>query len=134
MPRKADPNGKAGGKRQGTPGKAYSNRTDLQTNMSPSDGMNTPASGGIEPPKAPQTPQRPPIYADDFPNLKDPTTRPGIPTAQGLPSGLGAGPQGDTRREDARRIKKWLPVLEPLANDPDVPNSVRTFVNFIRSV
>jgi len=125
---------KQGGKRQGTPGKAYTNRTDLGMNYAPADAENTPASGGIDPPAQPkQQMDKPRIYADDFPNLKDPTTRPGIPTAQGLPSGLGAGPK-DPRRDDAVAIKKWLPLLEPIANDPDVPNSVRAFVNFIRTV
>ncbi len=119
-----------GGKRQGTPGKGYTNRTDLGQEYAPAEGTATPASGGI---KAPKTQQKPPIYADDFPNLKDPTTRPNIPVTQGLRSGPGAGPK-DERRDDARQIKKWLPLLDPIANDPDVPNSVRSFVNFLKSV
>ena len=119
-----------GGKRQGTPGKGYTNRTDLGQNYAPAEGTATPSSGGIE---APKTQQRPPIYADDFPNLKDKTTRPNVPVSQGLPSGAGAGPK-DQRRTDAVAIKKWLPLLEPMANDPDVPNSVRAFVNFVKTV
>lgn len=119
-----------GGKRQGTPGKGYTNRTDLGQDYAPVEGTATPASGGVE---APKGQQRPPIYADDFPNLKDPTTRPNIPVTQGLRSGPGAGPK-DERRDDARQIKKWLPLLDPIANDPDVPNSVRSFVNFLKSV
>ena len=119
-----------GGKRQGTPGKGYTNRTDLGQNYAPAEGTATPASGGIE---APKGQQKPPIYADDFPNLKDPTTRPNIPVTQGLRSGPGAGPK-DERRDDVRQIKKWLPLLDPIANDPDVPNSVRSFVNFLKSV
>ena len=118
-----------GGKRQGTPGKGYTNRTDLGQDYMPASADATPASGGV---KAPE-PDRMPIYADDFPNLKDPTTRPNIPVSQGLPSGPGAGPR-DERRDDAKQIKKWLPLLDPIANDPDVPNSVRSFVNFIKSV
>ena len=119
-----------GGKRQGTPGKGYTNRTDLGQDYMPASANATPASGGVKPPKQEQ---RMPIYADDFPNLKDPTTRPNIPVSQGLPSGPGAGPR-DERRDDAKQIKKWLPLLEPIANDPDVPNSVRSFVNFIKGV
>tara|TARA_R100001198_G_C5215203_1_gene199180 strand:+ start:316 stop:699 length:384 start_codon:yes stop_codon:yes gene_type:complete len=126
------PRGKQGGKRQGTPGKGYSNRTDLGMNYAPANGAESPASGGIEPPKQ-QKQEKPMIYADDFPNLKDPTNRPAIPVSQGLPSGPGAGPK-DQRREDAQQIKKWLPLLEPIANDPDTPNSVRSFVNFLKSV
>ena len=123
---------KQGGKRQGTPGKAYANRTDLGMDYSSATGAVSPASGGIEPPKQ-QKQEKPMIYADDFPNLKDPTTRPNIPVSQGLPSGPGSGPK-DQRREDAQQIKKWLPLLEPIANDPDTPNSVRSFVNFLKSV
>ena len=123
---------KQGGKRQGTPGKAYPNRTDLGMNYAPATGTVSPASGGIEAPKQRQQ-QKPMIYADDFPNLSDPTTRPDIPVAQGLPSGMGAGPT-DQRRADAVAIKKWLPLLEPMANDPDTPNRVRQFVNFIKTV
>lgn len=117
-----------GGKRQGTPGKGYTNRTDLAQNYAPASGSATPASGGVEAPA-----QKPMVYADDIPNLKDPTSRPNIPVSQGLPSGAGAGPK-DQRRADAVAIKKWLPLLEPMANDPDAPNSVRAFVNFIKSV
>lgn len=120
-----------GGKRQGTPGKGYTNRTDLGQDYAPAQGTATPASGGVKPP--PQAQGKPPIYADDFPNLTAPTTRPGIPVSQGLPSGAGAGPK-DQRRADAVSIKKWLPLLEPMANDPDVPNSVRAFVNFVKTV
>ena len=119
-----------GGKRQGTPGTGYTNRTDLGQDYMPASADATPASGGV---KAPKPESKPMIYADDFPNLKDPTTRPNVPVTQGLPSGPGAGPT-DQRRADAVAIKKWLPLLEPMANDPDTPNSVRAFVNFIKTV
>ena len=143
MPRKAKsnlgPGAGSGGKRQGTPGKAYSNRTDLAKDMMPlpEAGTRTPASGGMgqsgeEMMKAAQNAPRP-IYADDFPNLKDPTTRPSEPVTAGLPTGPGPGPS-DQRRADAQAIKQWLPLLEPLTQDPTTPDSVRQFVNFIRSV
>lgn len=100
-------------------------------------GTRTPASGGMgqsgqEMMKAAQNAPKP-IYADDFPNLKDPTTRPGEPVTAGLPTGPGPGPS-DNRRADAQAIKQWLPLLEPLTQDPSTPDSVRQFVNFIRSV
>ena len=143
MPRKGKanlgPGAGSGGARQGTPGKAYSNRTDLAKDMMPlpEAGTRTPASGGMgqsgeEMMKAAQNAPRP-IYADDFPNLKDPTTRPSEPVTAGLPTGPGPGPT-DQRRADAQAIKQWLPLLEPLTQDPSTPDSVRQFVNFIRSV
>ena len=143
MPRKGKanlgPGAGSGGARQGTPGKAYSNRTDLATDMMPlpEAGTRTPASGGMgqsgeDMLKAAQNAPRP-IYADDVPNLKDPTTRPAEPVTAGLPTGPGPGPS-DQRRADAQAIKQWLPLLEPLTQDPSTPDSVRQFVNFIRSV
>ena len=143
MPRKAKsnlgPGAGSGGARQGTPGKAYSNRTDLATNTMPlpEAGTRTPASGGMgqsgEQMMTAADQQRP-IYADDFPNLKDPTTRPGVPTATGLPT----GPQGarpvDPRRADAQQVKQYLPMLEPLALDPMTPNSVKQFINFLKAI
>jgi len=143
MPRKAKsnlgPGAGSGGKRQGTPGKAYSNRTDLaqDTMPLPEAGTRTPASGGMgqsgEQMMTAADQQRP-IYADDFPNLKDPTTRPGVPTATGLPT----GPQGsrpvDPRRADAQQVKQYLPMLEPLALDPMTPNSVKQFINFLKAI
>ena len=143
MPRKGKanlgPGAGSGGARQGTPGKAYSNRTDLAKDMMPlpEAGTRTPASGGMgqsgeDMMKAAQNAPRP-IYADDFPNLKDPTTRPSEPVTAGLPTGPGPGPS-DQRRADAQAIKQWLPLLEPLTQDPTTPDSVRQFVNFIRSV
>lgn len=143
MPRKGKanlgPGAGSGGARQGTPGKAYANRTDLAQDMMPlpEAGTRTPASGGMgqsgeDMLKAAQNAPRP-IYADDFPNLKDPTTRPSEPVTAGLPTGPGPGPS-DQRRADAQAIKQWLPLLEPLTQDPSTPDSVRQFVNFIRSV
>lgn len=75
-----------GGRRQGTPGKAYSNRTDLATNYSPGSA----AAGGMEAP-APQRPMMPMIGADEVPNIGDPSSRPMEPVTAGLDVGLGAG-------------------------------------------
>ena len=41
-----------GGKRQGTPGKGYTNRTDLGQDYMPASGDATPASGGVQAPKS----------------------------------------------------------------------------------
>lgn len=123
-----------GGKRQGTPGKAYSNRTDLTSNMDMSAG--SPASGGLQPPAQQAAPMLP-VYPEQTPNLLDPTQRPQEPISDGLRSGAGRGPEAmtnmDPRVSETAALKKWLPLLDPLADDPEVPDSVRTLVRFIRS-
>lgn len=122
-----------GGRRQGTPGKGYSNRTDLQ--MQPDMAAGTPAAGGIKAP-AEQTPMLP-VYPEDTPMLTDPTARPQEPLTAGLPMGAGPGPEAmtgfDPRVSETQALKKWLPLLDPLADDPEVPDSVRTLVRYIRS-
>lgn len=78
-----------GGKRQGTPGVGYSNRTDLTSNYA-NNGASA-AAGGIEAPRE-QTPIIPPqIGADQVPNLFDPTNRPTEPVTAGLNMGPGPG-------------------------------------------
>lgn len=76
-----------GGKRSGTPGRAYSNRTDLATNYSPGAA----AGGGMEPVQQQRQFVSPVIGADEVPNLSDPTMRPGEPVTAGLDIGMGAG-------------------------------------------
>ena len=76
-----------GGKRQGTPGKAYSNRTDLATNYS----SGAAAGGGMEPVQQQRQFIPPAIGADQVPSLSNPTMRPGEPVTAGLDIGMGAG-------------------------------------------
>lgn len=88
-----------GGKRQGTPGKGYANRTDLAQNRAPQTGTNTAAAGGIATPGAPVSaaaPQQEQPFVDPtdrVPRLDDPSGRPGEPVTTGLFSGPGAGPE-----------------------------------------
>ena len=121
-----------GGKRQGTPGKAYSNRTDMATNYDMQAG--SPAAGGIEAPKRQQPMLS--MYPEDTPNLLDPTSRPNEPLTAGMSLGAGPGPEAlagfDPRVNETKDLKKWLPILDPIANDPDTPDSVRTLVRYIR--
>ena len=123
-----------GGKRQGTPGKAYSNRTDMGMNYDMQQDV-TPAAGGMEAP----TDQQPmlQVYPEDIPNLTDPTARPGEPITDGLPIGPGRGIEAlvnrDPRMAETRQLKRWLPLLDPIANSPETPDSVRTLVRFIRA-
>ena len=83
-----------GGKRRGTPGKAYSNRTDLGQNYNPSQGAVSPASGGLPvpnqhgttsaPAQAPEPPAPNWMSPDDVPTLRDPTARPQESVLAGL--------------------------------------------------
>ena len=79
-----------GGKREGTPGVGYSNRTDLGQNYQPQTGTTTAAAGGQTAPAAP--PQRTLVTPDMIPKLNDPSGRPGEPVTTGLNAGAGAGP------------------------------------------
>jgi hypothetical protein len=124
-----------GGARQGTPGKAYTNRTDLGVNYNMGDG--SPATGGMKAPSGSE-PVRLPVYPEDIPDLSLPTQRPDEPIADGLPVGPGRGPEAmsnfDPRVGETRQLKMWMPLLEPLANDPETPDSVRTLIQYIRSI
>lgn len=73
-----------GGRRQGTPGVSYANRTDLNVQRAPQTGTQTAAAGGFEAP-AFTTP-------DQVPKLDDPSARPTEPLTTGLDAGPGDGP------------------------------------------
>ena len=124
-----------GGRRQGTPGKAYSNRTDLGMRYDMAQG--SPAAGGMEAPRGAE-PMRLPVYPEDTPNLSMPTQRPNEPITDGLAVGAGRGAEAmagyDPRVGETRQLKMWLPLLEPLANDPETPDSVRTLVQYVRGI
>ena len=65
--------------------------------------------------------------------LTDPTQRPNEPITAGLPSGPGPGPEAiDPRLAETAQLKKWLPLLEPLLNQPDTPQSTKALVSYIR--
>lgn len=118
---------KQGGKRQGTPSKGYSNRTDLMTNYDMSDG--TPAAGPIEPVAEKNDYPAP----ESLPNLTDPTRRPGEPITSGLPIGPGDGPPMGNQQADMEMLRQFLPLIEPVLNAPDTPDSVRMLYRYIRS-
>jgi len=115
-----------GGKREGTPGKAYSNRTDLTSNYDQQAA--SPAAGGVE---APQM-QRPMQTPDDSPNLTDPTEFPDEPITSGLNSGPGAGPQRDKRLEETQNLRRFLPLIGVYLDQPDTPDSVRALFRYIK--
>jgi len=123
-----------GGKRQGTPGKAYSNRTDMAIDYDMQQDV-TPAAGGMEAPREQQPMLQ--VYPEDIPNLTDPTARPEEPITDGLPIGPGRGIEALTNRDprlaETQQLKRWLPLLDPVANDPTTPDSVRALVRYIRA-
>ena len=99
-----------GGKRQGQPGKAYANRTDLNI-----DRAVEPGSSGTMPPAQPAQQQRPMIRPDDIPTLDTPTLRPDSPITTGLPTGPGPGPGP----ESAVAMKPlYDPLRAALRRDP----------------
>ena len=122
-----------GGARQGTPGKAYSNRTDMGMNYANAGA--SAASGGIEAPSK-AAPLTLPVYPDQTPGLSDPTQRPNEPITDGLSVGAGRGPEAmtgyDPRLTETQALKRWLPILEPIGNDESTPDSVRTLIRYIR--
>lgn len=111
-----------GGNRQGTPGRGYSNRTDLMNNYDQS--MPTAAAGGMQAPPSPPIP--------DTPGLFDPTGYPDEPITAGLSVGPGPGPERDTRKQETQNLRRWLPLLEIYLDRPDTPNSVRSLFRYIR--
>ena len=117
-----------GGKRQGTPGKAYANRIDMGTNYDMANSQ-TAATGGMTAPQPPMLDK----YPEDTPMLLDPTARPSEPVTSGLPSGAGPGPEVmDPRLDETRNLKKFLPIIEPFLNRPDIPESVIALVKYIK--
>ena len=89
--------------------------------------MDTPAAGGMMgmiPLGAPSP--------DDTPNLSTPTEYPDEPVTAGLPIGPGAGPEMDTRLEDTRNMKHYLPILDLYLDRPETPPSVMRLYRYIR--
>ncbi len=108
-----------GGKRQGTQGRAYSNRTDLAVNYGPQGNA---AAGGMEAPRE-QTPLiAPAIGVDEVPNLGDPTARLDEPVTAGLPLGPGAGPEalGPMPPPQVDPVRQAVQAMMMVAPNPDL--------------
>lgn len=125
-----------GGARQGTPGKGYSNRTDLMSSTKPpaTGEVNPAAAGGMSAPPPQGAPQPAPQMPspDDSPMLGDPTQYPQEPITSGLPIGAGPGPQQDRRLEETRNLQRYLPIISPYLDRPETPDSVRMLFRYIR--
>lgn len=108
-----------GGKRQGTQGKGYSNRTDLAVDYAPGG---NPATGGVEPPMQQRPIMGPAIGADEVPNLGDPTMRANEPVTAGLDIGLGPGSEamGPMPPPPMDPIRQVLQAMLLQGGNPDV--------------
>lgn len=101
-----------GGRRQGSPGKSYSNRTDLNTDRAVQPG----SSAAPIPAANAQGPVAPPsILPDDIPTLDTPTMYPDRPVTSGLASGPGAGPAPEAKVLDR---PLYDPLRAALRRDP----------------
>lgn len=130
---------RAGGKRQGTPGKGYANRTDMAAD--PNMGINTAATGGLQAPAPQLGPTTPPMLSrtpEDSPMLTDPTNRPGEPLTAG--SDFGPGPDssalglptyGTQRDTDVETLKKMLPEFTAAAKFEGAPATFRSLVSYL---
>lgn len=108
-----------GGKRQGTQGKAYTNRTDLATDYAPGG---NPASGGVQAPAEQKPLMAGMIGADEVPNLGDPTAKPDVPVTSGLSRGPGPGPEalGPMPPPPMDPIRQILQAILLQGPNPDV--------------
>lgn len=116
-----------GGRRAGTPGVAYANRTDLMAQRAPQTGTVTAASAGQGAP-APQAPP-PGIAPEDTVNLFDPGNQ-DRPLTSGLPTGPGPGPEMPAA-EDAMFVK-YLPELERVAQREGTPAAFKGLVRYLQ--
>lgn len=151
-----------GGKRQGTPGKAYGQRTDLQAvKVAPGQqyGKATeqrkaqqavPMAGATSPgpPPAPQPApvgptsmmpglaQMPAQAPGSLTPLDAPSTRPNEPLTAGMAMGPGAGPEvlGALHQSEdgVEDLAMYLPMLEYLASQPGTSAQTRNFVRKLR--
>lgn len=142
-----------GGRRQGTPGETYEQRTDLNENRQPvrvasggaygerkatEDAQRIasvpdaraatapdPAAGG-----GPAAPWTPPALVP----LSAPTQYPDRPLTNGLSTGPGAGPEalGQPAGPDLERYRPLLPVLELAVSRQGVSAETRNFVRRLR--
>lgn len=118
-----------GGARQGTPGKGYSNRTDLTSQYNQQ--QNTAASGGMQAPPMPPVTTGP--LPDEIPSLSTPPINADAPITSGLNVGPGPGPSRDKRASETQELKRFLPLLELYLDQPETPDSVRMLFRYIRS-
>lgn len=150
-----------GGRRSGSAGKTYSNRTDLNTSRGPlpvraATGqqygkateqmaaqralpMGPPPGPAVAPPMAAGAGgATPPAPAGPLPGelgpLDAPTSRPGEPVTAGVPVGPGPGTEvlGLPDENGAADLAMYLPLLEMMASRPGASMQTRNFVRRLR--
>lgn len=99
-----------GGKRQGQPGAAYGNRTDLNVNRAPT--VSTPAAPAAN--QAPMVSGAPSLTPDQTPFPTDPSQRPGEPVTAGLSAAMPGMPEV---RDDSYTLIQALMLHSP---NPDL--------------
>ena len=122
-----------GGKRVGTPGAAYRNRTDLmQSYAGPASGTPQQAQAMPSPGPAPSAPAGGGAAAapgfpavDDTPFLDAPDDSPNV-----LP-GFGGGVEPPGASRDLTIIKKYLPDMRQQAAYEDAPPTFKAFVRWL---
>jgi hypothetical protein len=126
-----------GGRREGTPGKAYSNRSDLNAGSKPmaptavpgqpygaagaqlAAQQALPMQGTPTPPPLPTQQPAPSVFAGDHGDFHRPTERPGEPVTTGLAVGAGPGPEIlPTQASSAQTVGQFLSTLAALPNAP----------------
>lgn len=148
-----------GGRRQGRAGAQYPNRNDLQLGQrlpvaAPSGGAygdrtrleeaqravplrpapSTPSgavpggAGGPLPPPAPPLPLDAPTVAPTEPVTAGSAYGPGPG-----PEALGPGMSGDLRAEDVEAMRRYLPMFEAMASQPNASPATRSFVRRLRA-
>lgn len=140
-----------GGKRTGLPGKAYDNRSDLNTNRGTQPITAVPnqpygeageqiAAQEIAPlrqvPSGGQMAMEPQGAPVSVTPLDAPTGRPNEPVTAGVPIGPGVGPEALTIPDedlDLDTLKGYLPGLEILASLPTTSRATRKFIRTLRS-
>lgn len=119
-----------GGRRQGTPGRGYANRTDLA--LDPNMAQGTAATGGMTAPAQAPAEAAPQMFPyatpDDSPNLTDPSQRPG----EAVTAGIGSLSTTEMMRQESSRFKEYLPMLTQAANMDGAPESFVRFVRYLR--
>lgn len=126
-----------GGKRSGTPGKTYANRSDLNTPTGQIYGDKVAMKERMDavPIQPAPTPTPAPVSAPIVPPppLDRPTERPMEPITAGLPTGAGPGPEALWMTgPNLEKIRPFLPVLELIASRPDAGTDARNLVRRLR--
>jgi hypothetical protein len=84
------------------------------------------SSSGSPPPLPPQSP------VPSVTPLGAESERPNEPVTSGSPSGAGPGPSPEAPTPEMEILKRYLPLLQPIVDRPDMPDSVRALYSFIR--